>query len=49
MPKPHITIKIRVETLERIKAKQARHIGETGKVISRAEYIDRLSRLQLAN
>ena len=38
------TIKIRTDTLARFDAAQAKLIGETGKPISRSEYLDRVSR-----
>ena len=37
-----ITIKIRKDTLEKIDAALAAHIGKTGRIISRAEFIDKL-------
>ncbi|MBW2559445.1 MAG: hypothetical protein JRE40_01180 [Deltaproteobacteria bacterium] len=44
---PHITIKIRRDTKSRLDKDLAAYIGRKKKVISMAEYIDRLSRLRV--
>ena len=46
-PKKDITIKIRRTTKARLEKDLAAYIGKIGKVISMAEYIDRLSKLQV--
>ena len=44
---PHITIKIRRGTKARLETDLAAYIGKSKKRISMAEYIDRLSKLQV--